>query len=114
MADFNWAGLSGTYNYWWLNNLTPSAIQAKPGNYGFLLSVGDNRWLPVYWGQTNDLRHRLPTHERWAEAQRLGLVRCIAHINTNETSRLFEEADLIKRWNPRLNDVQPIQPLVRR
>lgn len=107
MADFRWAGISGQYDYWWLPDMEASSIKAEPGNYGFLLNTRDNFWLPVYWGQTVNLRQRLPTHERWGEALRLGVVRCIAHTTHNEASRLFEEADLIRRWNPQLNQVRP-------
>lgn len=107
MADFELPGLKGVYSYWWLPSLEPSKIKNEAGNYGFFRPNGNRRWVPVYWGETENLRDRLPNHERWQEAKRLGATAIVAHTSVSTQSRLNEEADLIAKWQPVLNVQYP-------
>jgi hypothetical protein len=105
MADFiDWPGRSGkAYRYWFLSSLDPAMIKAEPGNYMFVKPV-QGGFMPVYIGQAVDLRARLSTHDRWAEARQAGATHAMAHTSPGgETARLDEERDLIERWNPSLN-----------
>jgi hypothetical protein len=57
-----------------------------------------------YVGQTISFRDRLPNHERWAEAQRLGARWVGALVETSAAERDRLEAEMIQRLQPPLND----------
>jgi len=98
-------GKSGkTYRYWFLANITAKGIQAVAGNYAFLKKLANGNFVPVYFGQAEDLQSRIPTHERWDEARRIGASGIAAHSTTGgEQARLDEERDLIEYWHTPLN-----------
>lgn len=104
-ADITWPGQTGkTYDYWWLNDITANGIKAESGNYMFVKRLPNGNWLPVYIGQAEDLRARIPTHERLDDAKRAGATHVMAHTTQGgERARLAEEQDLIARWQPVLN-----------
>jgi hypothetical protein len=104
MADtIDWLGQSGkSYRYWFLD--MNQAIKDEAGNYMFVQQLPNGRWLPVYIGQADSLRNRLPGHERLADAQRAGATQVMSHTTPGgELARLEEERDLIQYWNPSLN-----------
>ena len=73
-----------------------------PGLYIFARSA-HGAWDPLYVGQTEDFCTRIPDHERWDEAARLGAVYVHAVvIRDAETRNRLEEA-LIRYLNPPLN-----------
>jgi hypothetical protein len=94
-----------SYRYWRLD--TPrnaAAILDAAGNYAFLRQLSNGNWLPVYIGQADSLRERLPNHERWDDAIRAGASLVVAHTTpAGLMVRLAEEKDLIEKWNPVLN-----------
>jgi hypothetical protein len=99
-------GKSGVaYRYWNLvNPFTAAAIQPVAGNYVFAKLLADGTYLPLYFGEAGDLQVRIPPHERWAEAARLGATHVMAHTTpAGEAARLAQEKDLIQYWNPPLN-----------
>ncbi len=102
-VDFT--GKSGmTYRYWNLINTTAPGIQAIGGNYVFVKQLQNGTYMPLYFGEAGDLQARIPTHERLAEAVRLGATHIMAHgTPAGEQARLAEERDLIQFWNPPLN-----------
>jgi excinuclease UvrABC nuclease subunit len=79
------------------------------GIYALLTQQG----VPVYIGQTNSFKTRLPSHEVWTSARREGVaVAAVAALTClKEADRLAWEEDLIKAYNPRLN-TQQLSPLV--
>jgi hypothetical protein len=101
----DWIGKSGTsYRYWSLENITAAGIQAVAGNYVFAKQLPNGNLVPLYFGVADDLQARIPNHERWAEAVRLGATHVMAHSTpAGEQARLVEERDLIQYWNPPLN-----------
>lgn len=104
MAAFiDWPTDGATYRYWFLSNpSTASSIQAVAGNYMFV-RLANGGWVPVYVGIGDDLSDRIPGHERWAEAVKLGATKVMAHTQSNLAKREAEEKALIKYWNPPLN-----------
>lgn len=113
MAEYiDWPGLTGRpYRYWFLTDPRPIGIVDKPGNYMFVRPTPTG-WVPVYIGQTDNLRNRLPTHERWADAVAAGATKIMGHsMEGGEAVRCAEEKDLIQRWNPPCN-TQHVDPLV--
>ena len=108
-ADVNWIdwpGKSGTtYRYWFLTDISPGAIKEQGGNYMFvrLANTALNKWEPVYIGIAEGLRARLPSHEIWAAAKRLGASAIMGHTQDAADLREKEEQDLIALWNPSLN-----------
>lgn len=104
-ATVDWPGKSGTkYRYWFLDSLAPNSIKDEAGNYMFVKRLPNGNWYPVYIGQADSLKARLPNHERLAEAQRAGATHVMAHTTpAGEAARLAEERDLIQQWAPALN-----------
>jgi hypothetical protein len=101
----DWVGKSGLqYRYWQLHDCTAAAIQAVGGNYAFVKPLPDGKFVPVYFGVADDLRARIPGHERWAEAAKLGATFVMSHTTpAGAQARIDEERDLIQYWNPPLN-----------
>ena len=101
----DWAGNSGSnYRYWFLKDLSAGGIQAAAGNYAFVKALPNGNYSAIYFGESENLRDRLPTHDQWAAAKRLGATHVMGHTTpAGETARMAEERDLIARWNPPLN-----------
>lgn len=74
------------------------------GNYAFAYKKQDGNWHVLYFGQCDSFKNRLPAHERWDEAVRLGATHVLAHVNSGgEAARLAEEKDLIASHSPTMN-----------
>lgn len=102
----DWTGLSGAkYRYHFLADTSGAGLHSQPGNYMFVrqTNLEKNWWSPVYIGVADDLRGRVMGHEVWAEAQRRGATRVMAHLQADRTKRESEERDLIGNWNPVCN-----------
>jgi predicted GIY-YIG superfamily endonuclease len=107
MADENvcvWPGRSGKeYRYWVYPFGRP--LQAKPGNYIFAKLNSKNQWEPIYIGETDDLDSRVADHEKRERARTHGMTHIHAHLTSGDrSSRLAEETDLRKNFNPPCND----------
>ena len=76
----------------------------EPGLYLFV-QAGTRGGLDVvlYVGETDSLRTRLPTHERWQEARSLGATQVHVRVIQNDLERYFLEANLIEAFQPPLN-----------
>ena len=68
-----------------------------------LTSEFQQRWISYYIGSTESFRKRLPNHERWPEAKRLGATHAHARVEQDETKRLELEELLIRTFRPPLN-----------
>jgi hypothetical protein len=107
MTDIvDWQGLSGTkYRYWVLENpRNPDSVQAAGGNYAFVKKLPNGNYVPIYFGIADNLKDRIPTHERFEDAIRAGATHVMAHTTpAGAAARIAEERDLIQQWNPSLN-----------
>ena len=63
----------------------------------------DNKWFPLYIGQALSLSERLPTHEKWSAAVRLGATHVHAMVVPLATRRDSIERQLIETFQPSLN-----------
>jgi hypothetical protein len=101
----DWNGTSGkTYRYWFLDDISPAGIQAVAGNYAFVKQLADGKFLPLYFGEAQDLQNRIPNHDRWADAKKAGVTHVMAHTTQGGVeARCAEERDLIQQWNTPLN-----------
>ena len=104
-AYIDWPGKSGkTYRYWFVEKPTADGLLAAGGNYVFVKRLSDGTFAPIYFGEGDDLKVRIPNHERWSDALQAGMTHVMAHTTpAGEQARLDEEADLIAHWNPPLN-----------
>ena len=75
------------------------------GLYIFARVAGD-RWDPLYVGKTENFCTRIPSHERWDEARRLGATRVHALVVPLEANRVRLEAALIGLLKPPMNEQQ--------
>lgn len=101
----DWPGKSGkAYRYWFLQKLTAADIQALAGNYAFVKQLPNGNFVPLYFGQAEVLNARIPNHDRWDDAKRLGVTHVMGHTTpAGEQVRLDEERDLIQQWNSPMN-----------
>jgi len=74
------------------------------GVYIFAALNPQNQWFPIDVGQATSFRTRLPTHERWSEAARLGATHIHAIVVPLQESRTRLEAELIRTYRPHLNE----------
>jgi len=68
-----------------------------------------NQWVPYYIGQTNSFADRIPNHENWSAAVRLGATHVHARVESQAATRDRIKAALIAAYQPALN-VQLKQP----
>jgi hypothetical protein len=76
------------------------------GLYAFCLprTALRNSLVPVYIGETSSFAARMPGHDDWKAAQRLGATVMLARVfNGTERRRKDAEADLILAYRPVLN-----------
>lgn len=98
-----WIGADGTkYAYTVFN--PHGQWNAVPGNYIFA-KHSHNGWHAIYIGETESFLGRLTgSHEKWAEAARLGMTHIHAHTsNSAKIVRVTEERNLILNYHPPLN-----------
>ena len=101
-STIDWPGKSRkAYRYWVHKIGTP--MQAKGGNYIFAKETEPGRFHPIYIEQTGDLDLRFDQHHKASCITRAGATHIHTHLNSDEKSRLAEEADLIDNWNPKCN-----------
>jgi predicted GIY-YIG superfamily endonuclease len=90
----NWPGTSGkTYSY----HIYPfgTGLRAEAGNYIYAKQNQQGLWVPLYIGETDDLDHRVATHEKRECVRRNGVTHIHAHLTPGDRSiRLNEETDI--------------------
>ena len=75
-----------------------------PGLYVFARwDSGAQLWRPQYIGQARSLANRLPTHEKWPEAEQLGSTHIHARVEQDAQQRGAIERELIQAFKPPLN-----------
>lgn len=105
-------------NFKWLDDLEFGIYEAKNdrldqnwsevgGLYVFAQRVRDHRgtcsWQALYVGQTGSFDSRLPNHENWPEAAKLGASHVHLCPEENESCRLWLEKEMIEKHDPPLN-----------
>ena len=73
------------------------------GLYIFAAKNLAGQWLPLCIGQAASLAERIPTHERWQEAVRLGATHVHASVVAQKAKRDSLEDQLILAYQPGLN-----------
>ena len=64
---------------------------------------GTPQWYALYVGQTRNFADRIPTHEKWLEAVRMGANQIHARTEENGLKREALEKKLIESYEPTLN-----------
>lgn len=99
MADtVNWSGY--TFKVYYPN----TEWNDVAGIYIFTGLNTKNLWVALYIGQTNSFANRLPSHERWPEAVRLGATHIHAMAVARQGDRDIIESRLIQDFQPPMND----------
>jgi predicted GIY-YIG superfamily endonuclease len=99
-----WPGKSGKEYKYWIYTIGTTFTDKKGANYIFAKETTKGSYKPIYIGQTDDLSERFDNHHKMPCIKRNGATHIHVHINTDESSRLKEESDLIEKWNPICND----------
>jgi excinuclease UvrABC nuclease subunit len=73
------------------------------GVYIFCGLTPQRQWRAYYIGQADSFQSRLPGHERWDEAARLGATHVHARVVPQAASRDTVERELIQAYQPPLN-----------
>lgn len=73
------------------------------GVYIFCGLNQQKKWEPYYIGQADSFQRRLPSHERWEEARRLGASHVHARSVQQEDMRAQIERELVETYKPTLN-----------
>ena len=60
-------------------------------------------WVPLYIGQADSFRSRIPSHVQWLPAVRLGATHVHAMVAPLASQRDIIEAQLIQAFQPALN-----------
>ena len=98
-----WAGASDKQYKYWITGMDVS-FKDQPGNYIFAKETSPDRWIPLYIGETESLKDRLPNHEKLPCVRRYGGTHVHSHTNpSDESVRRAEESDLIEKWDPPCN-----------
>jgi excinuclease UvrABC nuclease subunit len=74
-----------------------------PGIYIFAGMVSPNQWRAFYIGQAGSFKDRLPNHENWSAAARLGATHVHAMLVPQAATRDIIEEQLIRVCQPTLN-----------
>ena len=75
----------------------------EAGVYMFTCLDYQGRWVPLYIGQADSFRNRIPSHEQWNQAVRLGATHIHAMVVPLAANRDRVERELIQAYQPRLN-----------
>jgi len=98
MADqCKWTGKSGKeyiYNIYSID----TTWNDLAGNYIFAKKTNPNTWEPVYIGETESFKNRLPNHNELPCIRRNGGTHIHAHVNQDSQARLTEEQDLLVKY----------------
>lgn len=73
------------------------------GIYIFAHKKPDGSWHPHYIGETGSFKGRMPSHEQWSPAVRLGATTVLAAPVQDEATRLLFEEQMIQEYQPVLN-----------
>ena len=99
----NWPGASGKKYKYWIYSID-TRFKDEPGNYIFTKLNSAGKWTPVYIGETQSLRDRLPNHEKLPCVNQNGGTHLHAHLTSGgQQARLAEETDLVQKFNPPCN-----------
>jgi len=99
----DWPGKSGKVYRYWIFKID-HAFSPQPANYIFAKETRPSTFSPIYIGQTSDLSERFDNHHKMPCIRRNGATHICAHkSSSNETERLSEELDLVKRWQADCN-----------
>ncbi len=66
-------------------------------------NIKNSTWGIFYVGQTNNFSNRIPNHDRWSEARRLGATHVLAVVLESQAKRDKYEKELIQELQPSLN-----------
>lgn len=69
----------------------------------FQSPTGILQWRALYIGECRDFSDRLPTHEKWSGAVRLGATHVHARVVDDEKERAWLQKRMILTYQPRLN-----------
>lgn len=75
------------------------------GIYMFCRREINGSYTPVYIGQTENFRNRIPNHEQWLPSTRRGASIVLAAVEPNKKARDRAEEYLVYELQPELNDL---------
>lgn len=73
------------------------------GVYVFAVLGQNNTYTPLYVGLCDSFRTRIPQHERWVEAVRLGATTVLALVVPVAATRQALEREMIATLQPQMN-----------
>ena len=102
IATCSWAAGPGQTLTFTIYDYYATQWKTVGGLYIFARVAG-NGWDPLYVGRTENFRTRIPSHEMWDEARRLGATHVHALVVPLEAHRVRLEAGLVGFLKPPMN-----------
>ena len=103
VRECEWTGKSGTKYHYTIYEIGGDWNDI-PGNYIFAKETSLRNWTPLYIGETESFKDRLPNHNELPCIQRNGGTHIHARTNRSNDARLKEEADLLANYTTPCND----------
>ena len=98
-----WIGKSGNKYRYWIYPIGKT-FDEEPGNYVFAKKTIQNKYSPIYIGETGDLSERFDDHHKMPCIKKNGATHITVHASsTSVTLRRNEEKDLINNYDPICN-----------
>jgi hypothetical protein len=102
--SWRWQGASLAWYHHSIFDFAETTVITR-ANYIMVRREFDGKRTALYIGQSGDLSDRLPNHEKFAAAHRLGANELHLHFLADSSSERFSiETDLRNGHNPPLND----------
>ena len=98
-----WQGKSGKEYRYWVYTIGTAFNDRKGANYVFVKKTVKGSYKPIYIGQTSYLNEHFDNHKKIPCIKRNKASEIHVHINTDETSRLEEESDLLANYGTPCN-----------
>lgn len=99
-------GASGNSYTYWIYSMYGTYFQHAAGNYVFARLLANGKYYLIYIGESEDLGARLRDESHHARSciRSNRATHILAHLNDRGlTSRLEEERDLVRLYNPVCN-----------
>ena len=80
------------------------------GVYLFAARLPNGDWNPLFIGQADNFKRRIPGHEKWQWAALLGATHILACAVPAQAKRLSVEIEMIARLKPPLNSTPEGKP----
>jgi len=103
-----WKGASKRRHLCWVYAIGDFTPPNDGGVYIFAVETSPGRFNPLYIGQTENLNQHMNRLKRKGCVRGNGATHIHVKYNRDMKSRIYDESDLVKMWEPICNDDQRV------